>query len=200
MNTFTILKDNNLKKKTIGLIHKIFILSRKNSQQYSAHCKTKSEVKGGGRKPWKQKGTGRARAGSTRSPLWVGGGKSFGPRKRVIKKKINRKERKICTLLLFFFKFPFFKIISDSTINSFIFSEKGITKLLLKKLAKTKIKTLIILNDYKKNLWKYIKNNKNIEILKPNYLNIKSLLAAKQIFLTKKSILLLKKKFLYENK
>lgn len=200
MNNFVILKDNNIKRKTIGLIHKIFILSRRNSQKYLAHCKTKAEVRGGGRKPWKQKGTGRARAGSTRSPLWVGGGKSFGPRKRIVNKKINKKEKRICTLLLFFFKLPIFKVISEYDLKSLNFSEKNIKKLLLKKLITNKIKTLVILNSFENNLWKYVKNNKNIELIKPNYLNIKSLLTAKQIFLTKESITTLKNKFLYEIK
>jgi large subunit ribosomal protein L4 len=198
MNNFVLIENNTLKKKAIGLIHKIFILSRRNNQKYLAHCKTRSEVRGGGRKPWKQKGTGRARAGSIRSPLWVGGGKSFGPRKHIVTKKINKKEKKICTLLLFFLKLPVFKIISDYDFNLVNFTQKDIKKLLVKKLLNNKIKTLLILENYEKNLWKFIKNNNNIELIKPNYLNVKSLLTANQIFLSKKSITILKKKFLYE--
>ena len=196
MNNFICLKDNSIRKKSIGLIHKIFILSRRNNKKYLAHCKTKSEVRGGGRKPWKQKGTGRARAGSIRSPLWVGGGKSFGPRKRIVKKKINKKEKKLAILLLFFFKSSKLKIIPN--INLLNFSKKNIRNVFQENLLKTTKKVLIILDNYDSTLWKYFRNNKNIDLLKPNYLNIKSLLLANQIFLTKTSITKLKDKFIYE--
>ncbi len=83
------LKNYTNKKKSIGLIHKAYISFLKSIKVFKASTKTKSEVVGGGRKPWKQKGTGKARAGSIRSPLWVGGGVSFGPKPKNIFKKIN---------------------------------------------------------------------------------------------------------------
>ncbi|MFA5420997.1 MAG: 50S ribosomal protein L4, partial [Patescibacteria group bacterium] len=74
------------------LIHQALVAQMSNERQVLAHTKTKAEVRGGGKKPWKQKGTGRARAGSSRSPIWVGGGVTFGPRKdRNFTKKINKK-------------------------------------------------------------------------------------------------------------
>lgn len=192
MNSFVLLEDNYVRKKSIGLIHKVFILSRRNNQQYSAHCKTKSEVRGGGKKPWKQKGTGRARAGSTRSPLWVGGGKSFGPRKRVVTKKINRKEKQLATLLLFFFKFPVMQVFPE-----LLKQDDSLKNFMKSRFLTTKIKTLIILETSTEKLWKLFQNNKNIEIISPNCLNVKSLLKANQIFLTRNSINLIKKKILY---
>ena len=82
--------ENSLEKKhAIGLIHRVYLSQLKNSRKYLASTKTKSEIRGGGRKPWRQKGTGRARAGSTRSPLFVGGGVIFGPKPRTVFKKIK---------------------------------------------------------------------------------------------------------------
>ncbi len=77
------------------LLHLAVRRQLNNARQGNAHTKTRSEVRGGGRKPWRQKGTGRARAGSIRSPLWRKGGVIFGPRKREFNIAMNRKERRL---------------------------------------------------------------------------------------------------------
>lgn len=77
-----------------GLLHQAVKQQLNNARQTIAHAKTRSEVRGGGRKPWRQKGTGRARVGSIRSPLWRGGGAIFGPQKeRNFSQKLNQKMR-----------------------------------------------------------------------------------------------------------
>src|SRR3989338_1602782 len=76
------------------LLRQVILAMKANARQSSAHTKNRSEVSGGGKKPWRQKGTGRARHGSSRSPLWRSGGVTFGPRtERSFEQKINKKER-----------------------------------------------------------------------------------------------------------
>ncbi len=77
------------------IVHRALVRQLANARQGTASAKTRAEVRGGGRKPWRQKGTGRARAGSSRSPLWRGGGVIFGPKPRDYSLKMNRKERQL---------------------------------------------------------------------------------------------------------
>jgi large subunit ribosomal protein L4 len=77
------------------VVHRALVRQMNNSRQGTVSTKTRAEVRGGGRKPWRQKGTGRARAGSNRSPLWRGGGVIFGPKPRDYSVKMNRKERRL---------------------------------------------------------------------------------------------------------
>ena len=98
--------DMKLSDKVFGvkaneaLVHQAMVAQMSNERQVLAHTKDRSEVRGGGKKPWRQKGTGRARAGSTRSPIWIGGGVTFGPRKdRNFKKNINKKMKQKAMLM-----------------------------------------------------------------------------------------------------
>ncbi|NET54316.1 MAG: 50S ribosomal protein L4, partial [Merismopedia sp. SIO2A8] len=77
------------------IVHRALVRQLNHSRQGTASSKTRSEVRGGGKKPWRQKGTGRARAGSSRSPLWKGGGVIFGPKPRSYREKMNKKERRL---------------------------------------------------------------------------------------------------------
>ncbi len=81
--------------KGVQAVKEVIVAIRANQRQGTRSTKTRGEVSGGGKKPWRQKGTGRARAGSIRSPLWVGGGVVFGPRPRDFSKKINSRVRNL---------------------------------------------------------------------------------------------------------
>jgi len=179
----------NRKKKSIGLIHKIYLLQLKNRRNYTASTKTKSEVRGGGRKPWRQKGTGQARAGSSRSPLWVGGGVIFGPKPKIVKKKINKKERRLAILSAFYLKKKFFKILEDTFFeNLTIIKTKEIVTLLKEKNLSLSEKILIILPEENKKLRLATRNIQNIVITITNCLSLDHLLNAKTILLSEKSI------------
>ena len=86
------------------LLHKDVLRHFGSQRQGTVSTKTRSEVRGGGRKPWQQKGTGRARAGSNRSPLWKGGGVIFGPKPRTFSTKLNKKERRLALQTLLYNK------------------------------------------------------------------------------------------------
>ena len=86
------------------LLHRDLLRHSSSQCQGTVSTKTRSEVRGGGRKPWKQKGTGRARAGSNRSPLWKGGGVTFGPKPKRVFLKVNKKERRLALRTLLYNK------------------------------------------------------------------------------------------------
>ncbi|PIR93331.1 50S ribosomal protein L4 [Candidatus Falkowbacteria bacterium CG10_big_fil_rev_8_21_14_0_10_43_10] len=140
-----------------GLVHQAVTAQMANQRQVLAHTKTKGEVRGGGRKPWRQKGTGRARAGSSRSPIWIGGGITFGPRKdRNFTKNINAKMKQRAVLMA----------LSDKAKSGFL--------VLLDKIelpeAKTKKANEIISSLENKVLYKESKEEKNKKKIKRSVL------------------------------
>ena len=175
------------KKRSIGLIHRAYLTQIKNSRKYLASTKTKSEVRGGGKKPWKQKGTGNARAGSSRSPLWKGGGVSFGPKPRVVTKKVNKKERRLAILSALYLKKQQFIFVDDLSLNSNV-KTKTVTKLLTDLGLKNNEKTLFILTEPDKQFWLASRNLKNVEVTAANCLNIKQLLSTNHIILSNASL------------
>jgi large subunit ribosomal protein L4 len=178
------------KKKAIGLIHKVYLSQLKSSRKYNAFTKTKSEVRGGGRKPWKQKGTGQARAGSTRSPLWVGGGVIFGPKPRIVIKKINKKEKKLAILSALYLKTSKLLFVEDNILESSFSNAKTkeannfFDSLEIPKNAAI----LLILGKSNKATWFATRNLKKVETTTPEGLNILQLLKADCIILSKNSL------------
>jgi len=166
------------------LLHKDIIRHSSSQTQGTTSTKTRSEVRGGGRKPWRQKGTGRARAGSNRSPLWKGGGVIFGPKPKKIFLKVNKKERQLALQTLLYNKKNNIVLIEDL--------ENGITqpktKDFLRICQDCKInlnqKVLVIVSKKTIPLKLSIQNLKNVELILASNINTLSLLKAKQIILT----------------
>nr|YP_010197219.1 ribosomal protein L4 [Crassiphycus crassissimus]UAD85023.1 ribosomal protein L4 [Crassiphycus crassissimus]UAD85226.1 ribosomal protein L4 [Crassiphycus crassissimus] len=184
-------QENN----NIHVVHRALTQQLINNKNNNANTKTRSEVRGGGKKPWKQKGTGRARAGSNRSPLWRGGGVIFGPRTKIQKKKINKKEKQLALRILIENKFKN-TIVAENFIDPL---NKPSTKLIVNTLKKYKLKTdkknniLIIVSEKSYNLYLSTRNLKNVELLNANHLNIISLLKANQIIINKDALNIINK-------
>lgn len=153
-----------------------------NARQGTASAKTRSYVSGGGKKPWKQKGTGRARAGSNRSPLWRGGGVIFGPEPRDYDIKINKKEKKKA------FNDALLQRMQDNglvVVDSLEF-DKPRTKDAVAVLEKLGVnKALIILDNDMKNAYLSMRNIDGVEIRNISSLNTYDLLKFRKIIIPK---------------
>lgn len=182
-----------IKKRAIGLIHKVYLAHLKNTRKYTASTKTKSEVAGGGKKPWKQKGTGQARAGSTRSPLWVGGGVIFGPKPRKVFKKINKKEKSLAIRSALFLKKEDFILINDQQLAhvASVTKTRDAYEFLITLGVTCLTPTLIISEKPQKLLWIVTRNLKNITVCTIDALNIELLLKTNKIILSTRSFELL---------
>lgn len=179
------------------LVHQVVISQMANRRKTIAHTKDRSEVSGGGRKPWRQKGTGRARHGSIRSPIWRGGGITFGPRKeRVFKRRIPKKmQRKALFMVLSAKAKEKLLLILDS-----LKIKKPKTKLMVeilsKLLTRKPISALIALPKMDKNLILATRNIPNIQTIQAKDLNCLDLLSFKYLLIPKESIKVIKETFL----
>ena len=166
------------------LIHKDVTRQQIQQKQGTVSAKTRSEVRGGGRKPWRQKGTGRARAGSNRSPLWKGGGVIFGPKPKHPTFKLNQKEKKLALQTLLYNKRNNISIINDLE-NSI---QKPNTKMFANLCKDCGIlldqKLLVIVSNKTEAMKLATRNLENVELIAASNLNTLSLLKAKSIILT----------------
>ena len=182
------LKLNVLENSGNYLIHKDILRHYASQKQGTVSTKTRSEVRGGGRKPWRQKGTGRARAGSNRSPLWKGGGVIFGPKPKTINFKLNKKERRLALQTLLYNKKDNLLIIEN--LENEINTPK--TKTFLKICQDCGInlnqKLLIIVSKKTIPLKLSTQNIKNVELISASNLNTLSLLKAKQVIVTPSAV------------
>jgi large subunit ribosomal protein L4 len=171
-----------------ALVHEAVVAQQANSREVLAHAKDRSEVRGGGRKPWKQKGTGRARHGSRRSPIWSGGGVTFGPLKtRNFSKKMNRKARRKALAM----------VLSDKVasecfvaVDQFDITDNKTKALvaLLQKLPVAGKKTLIVLKPENVGAALAAQNIQNISTIPANSLNIVDLLAHEYVLVSKEAV------------
>lgn len=181
---------NAIKDGARYLVHRAVVAQANKKRQGTASTKIRSEVAGGGRKPWKQKGTGNARSGSSNSPLWAGGGVAFGPRPRSYEKKINVKERRLAITTALHYNFSKVtvveKLVEDTNKISTTYTMSSLRNVL--NFSETKSKKLIIIDKYDKNLALSIRNVKNVKLTSANAINIIDLLEPDQILVTENAL------------
>jgi large subunit ribosomal protein L4 len=176
------------KENASHIVHRALTRQLNNARQGNACTKTRAEVRGGGRKPWRQKGTGRARAGSIRSPLWRGGGVIFGPKPRDFEVKMNKKERRLALRTAFFSRTEDIIVVEE-------FAEqfpRPKSKELLSAIARWGIepnkKVLLILPEPQLNVYLSGRNIELMNVILATSLNVYDVLAADKIIITSTAI------------
>jgi large subunit ribosomal protein L4 len=163
------------------LLHQAVVMQLANRRAGSAATKTKGFVSGGGKKPWRQKGTGRARAGSIRSPIWVGGGTTFGPHPRDYSYRMPRTARREALLSALSLKNREGKII---VVDKFELDEIK-TKLMVKALAELKVDSaLVVIPQSDVKIERSARNLPKIKVLRVEGLNVYDLLRYEHLILT----------------
>ncbi len=187
------IKDLKLNKKVFGIepndkvLYDAIITARAGLRQGTYKVKTRSEVSGGGRKPWRQKGTGRARQGSIRSPQWVGGGVALGPVPRDYSLKMNRKERQLALKSALSYKARDKEIIVVDDFNL----ESNKTKDMLNALTSLEVtdkKVLLVMDELTENVILAARNLRNVLLMEPVEINVLDLVNADILLVTAKAV------------
>lgn len=166
------------------IVHRALRLQMANSRQGTASSKTRAEVRGGGRKPWRQKGTGRARAGSIRSPLWRGGGVIFGPKPRNYSHKINKKERRLALRTAFQSRSEDLIVVEEFADKLPRPKTKELTSAMARWGVQPGEKVLLILPEKQENVYLSGRNIASMKIILSAHLNIYDILASDKIVTT----------------
>ena len=168
------------------VMHDAIVLAQASLRQGTASTKTRSEVSGGGRKPYKQKGTGNARQGSTRSPQWPGGGIVFGPKPRKYDKKQNRKERRLALKSALSAKFQDKELIVVENYNL----DSNKTKAFNEVLGNLKVngKAVVVYSDDNENLFLASRNNNKVAVLATDETNVLDIVAANYLVIDESSV------------
>lgn len=156
------------------IVHSVLVNYLANQRQGTQSTKTRAEVRGGGKKPWRQKGTGRARQGSIRAPQWVKGGIALGPKPRSYKYRVNKKERRLAIKSILSSKV----LEKELTVVDKLEVKEIKTKTMVKALADLKVegKTLIVLPENNKNVLMSSRNIEGVKTITTNNINVFDLL------------------------
>ena len=157
-----------------AIVHSVLVNYLANQRQGTQSTKTRAEVSGGGRKPWRQKGTGRARQGSIRAPQWIKGGIALGPKPRSYKYTVNKKEKRLAIKSVLSSKV----LEKELTVVDKLELKEIKTKTMVKALADMKVegKTLIVLPENNKNVLMSSRNIEGVKTIVANNINIFDLL------------------------
>ena len=170
------------------MVHRAVTAQSNKKRQGTVSTKTRSEVAGGGKKPWKQKGTGNARSGSSNSPLWTGGGIAFGPKPRSYGKKINVKERRLAITTALHYNFSKVTVVDNLAQNA-VSTKSALQNLSpVMDFSSPKEKKLIITDEHDKNLALSVRNVRNLKLTAANAINVIDLLEPDQILVTESAL------------
>jgi large subunit ribosomal protein L4 len=170
------------------IVHRALVRQLANERQGTACTKTRSEVRGGGRKPWRQKGTGRARAGSIRSPLWKGGGVIFGPKPRDYSIKMNRKERRLALTTAFSNRAEDILVVEDFADKLPRPKTKEVTSALERWGIADAQRILMIVAEKDDTVFLSVRNIAKVKLIRAAHLNMSDLLTADKIVATQSAI------------
>ncbi len=170
------------------IVHRAMVRQLNNARQGTASTKTRAEVRGGGRKPWRQKGTGRARAGSIRSPLWRGGGVIFGPKPRDFSTKMNRKERRLALRTAFSSRLEDVIVVENFASELERPKSKEVISALQRWGVEPDAKVLLILKEVSDNVNLSTRNIAKVKLIKATNLNVVDVLHANKIVVTKEAL------------
>ena len=170
-----------------AVVHQAVVMQQANARQGTHAAKTRAMVRGGGKKPWRQKGTGRARAGSNRSPLWVGGGVTFGPSPRSHAKDMPRKARRLAIRCALSAKVAAGELV---VVDSLQFAEPKTknTLTMLQGFEATDKKALIITDGENENVEKSSRNIDKVKAISNDCLNVYDILDAQKVLLAKDAV------------
>ena len=185
-------KTLDLKEEVFGIapneavVHSVLVNYLANQRQGTQSTKTRAEVSGGGRKPWRQKGTGRARQGSIRAPHWVGGGIALGPKPRSYNYTVNKKEKRLAIKSLLSSK-----VLENAlTVVDHLELKEIKTKEMAKILNNLKVegKTVILLPEGNENVQKSARNIEGVKTLRVDTINVYDLLKHKNLVVTEDTV------------